>query len=52
MEYINKMCRVCLSTGKPMQPFDEDFVIQYNILTSLNVRTYILYICILEGVKR
>ncbi|CAB3223786.1 unnamed protein product [Arctia plantaginis] len=32
-----EMCRVCLSTEKGMQPLNEAFVIQYNLLTSLNI---------------
>lgn len=32
-----EMCRACLATGKGMVEMDENFVHNYNILTSLNV---------------
>ncbi|CAH0690059.1 unnamed protein product [Spodoptera exigua] len=32
-----KMCRVCLSTQNIMFPVDESFVINYNLLTNLNI---------------
>lgn len=32
-----EICRVCLTTEKDVFPIDEHFVINYNMLTNLNV---------------
>lgn len=32
-----EMCRVCLTAGNGMDPLDECFIIQYNLLTDLNI---------------
>ncbi|KAF9414339.1 hypothetical protein HW555_007736 [Spodoptera exigua] len=37
VKMYEKMCRLCLSTQNIMFPVDESFVINYNLLTNLNI---------------